>query len=364
MARSQLAIGEVTQSIDGFGDGLRMEEAVNLRLRTPWPLPQAPELTIKLTSALDASDVSAGAGELSSSLLDVGVQLAGTAAPPLPTSSLLDTITSTLASPPLAPLREFQTKASSTAVTAASETVRVDRSGLGEVRVFLRVSSGGLDPRELTDNGDEGDELVLDPQAQREIARVKLEAEERSKEALAEVTAATTSETAKLRSMLELAAAESASLAEERAVVEASLAEAMVRATDAADAAEAKRVEALQIAEAKAATAKAVAAAELADAMARGEELVGATKTAAAVDKERLLAAHAEELRQMERRAAAEVAAAEKELFLAMAKAEEEAAKAKAAHLAEKQELRRQLADAEDRAAKAKAAAIAAIGDL
>lgn len=135
MARSsQLAIGEVTQIIDGFGADLRMEEAVSLRLRTPWPLPQAPELTIKLTSALDASDVSAGAGQLSSSLLDVGVQLAGTVTPPLPTSSLLDSITSALASPPLAPLREFQTKASSTAVTAASETVRVDRCAAARAR--------------------------------------------------------------------------------------------------------------------------------------------------------------------------------------------------------------------------------------
>ncbi|KOO27709.1 hypothetical protein Ctob_007586 [Chrysochromulina tobinii] len=320
---SRVALGEVSQKVDGP----MLEESVRLRLRVPWPLPAAPDLMLKIVSqARDRRGRRRG-------------------------------------------LRDIEAGSQALSVSAASSTVRVTRSALGEVRVFVRTASADGDAKGTVMGAVAAPEAaalagnttsvanrtdasavtaarvaVLGPQALREIARAR-------QEMAAEAAAAL--ETLKAKAA-EAAASEKEELTETYERLRA----------EAAQVAEAELDRQRELFEAKTAAATAVAAAELADALSQAEERLAAAKAAAAEESETLAREAAEALKTAQARAAAEVEAAKLALEMGRIKAEEELAMARSAFLAEKQELVKSLREAEERAEKAKKAAIAAIGNL
>ena len=375
-ARSRVALGDVSQYISGS----TMEERIALRLRTPWPLPAAPDLKLRIASTLEPG---AAIGEVRAVVQEVSVQgvLGGASATSLPAAKLpagrvrealegvlaqLGAAGSTLQElPPSKELRDIAAGSEALALTATSELVRVSRSGLGEVRVFMRtsgVASGDAGPMRAavasaaatsasansTSAGNASAAIVLGPQALREVARVREEVEAAAAATLA----------------AELAAA-AALAAEEKRAIQAQLEDSFARLSqEAAEAAQAELEQASELFEAKVGAAAAVAAAELADAMSQSEETLAAAKAAAADERDSLSKEHAAQLAAVTDKAAAEVAEAQRALDMALVRAEEEMAQARSAFLAEKQQLAAKLFEAEAAAEKAKKAAIAAIGDL
>ena len=384
---SRVALGEVSQRVDG----LMLEESVRLRLRVPWPLPAAPDLMLKIISQLETGvaggEVRAVVQEASLRGVltgEVSARLGSLPALKLPAarvrSALDDALRQlgaageTISALPISKgLRDIEAGSQALSVSAASSTVRVTRSALGEVRVFVRTASADGDAKgtvmgavaapeaaalagsttsfaKRTDASTDASAItaarvaVLGPQALREIARAR-------QEVAAEAAAAL--ETLKAKAA-EAAASEKEELTETYERLRA----------EAAQVAEAELDRQRELFEAKTAAATAVAAAELADALSQAEERLAAAKAAAAEESETMAREAAEALKTAQARAAAEVETANLALQMGKIKAEEELAMARSAFLAEKQELVKSLREAEERAEKAKKAAIAAIGNL
>ena len=371
-ARSRsLAIGECSRQYAAKSDGqLVLEEAVRLRARVPWPLPPAPELQITYVcdvSEVDGMAATASAANLKAALKSVGVKVLSSGSPlpappplaPLPAGRLREGLRRVM--PP--PAARTVQSAEELTVTAACADVHVVRSGLGEVRVYVRQPSdqeerarGNRAAQAAQADGADAPPL-LDPVALREVARAREEAEARGAAALAaaEAEAAAT---------LKMAAAETAALSQTLADAEAALKLADEQSTNAKQQAEADFAAAAELAEARLAATQATAAAELAEAMAKAEQEMAAAGAAAETERAALAAAHRERVAQLEAKAQTDVAEAQQALAMAKAQAEETLAEARAAFAAEKQELGQRVQLAEERAAKAKAAAAAAIGDL
>ena len=380
---SRVALGEVSQKVDGP----MLEESVRLRLRVPWPLPAAPDLMLKIVSQLETGvaggEVRAVVQEASLRGVltgEVSARLGSLPALKLPAARVRSALDDALrqlgaaaeaisALPILKGLRDIEAGSQALSVSAASSTVRVTRSALGEVRVFVRTASADGDAKGTVMGAVAAPEAaalagnttsvanrtdasavtaarvaVLGPQALREIARAR-------QEVAAEAAAAL--ETLKAKAA-EAAASEKEELTETYERLRA----------EAAQVAEAELDRQRELFEAKTAAATAVAAAELADALSQAEERLAAAKAAAAEESETLAREAAEALKTAQARAAAEVEAAKLALEMGRIKAEEELAMARSAFLAEKQELVKSLREAEERAEKAKKAAIAAIGNL
>ena len=310
-ARSRVAIGEVSQTIRAA----RVEERVALRLRVPWPLPAAPELQMSLTSALESTSD----GQLRCTLQSVEARLEGAAPLSLPLGQLHEALPAVLPEPLAAlPFASDVARAVEDArlgsVTALGGGLRVDRSRLGEVRVYVMQS-----PSESREDGRGVGVAALE-----EVAQLRL--------AVGEAQEA-------LKTFKEQAA-------------------------DSTRVMEAAHAQAIQVAEAEHAAALAAAAAELGEAMAAANDKLAAAMVEAAADRAAMAAEHTRVLDAAKAKAAEEIASSEREMAMVKARAEQEASAAKATHLAEKQALSVRLMEAEDRAAKAKAAAQAAIGDL
>lgn len=373
---SRVAIGDVSQRFSATKGGteLEMEETIGLRLRVPWPLPPAPQLEVTFHSSIRQDD--AQVNLLNANLRDVAVTVTRGAggngaltrnakrSMAFPAGRLRDRLDSAVPAP-LAQLptsraiRQLDEAASRLSITAACSTVRVVRSGLGEVRVFARefsstnVKDGRAAQATASTVATSKVPPALDATALREIARVREEAEARGAEALQAAEKAAAKAAEETARMLELAAAENVALGEAKAEVEA----ALKRAED-------ELVSAVELAEAKLAAARAFAEAELAEALERASEEQAAAQAAFQADRSSRLADHREQILAIQTKAQADASEAQQTLALAKAQAEEDAAAARAAFAAEKQELGQRLQEAEARAAKAKAAAQAAIGDL
>ena len=380
---SRVALGEVSQTVDG----LVLEEIVRLRLRVPWPLPAAPDLVLKIVSQLETG---AAGGEVRAVVQEaslrgvlngeVAARLGSLPALKLPAGRVRSALDDALrqlgaagetirALPISKGLRDIEAGSQALSVSAASSSVRVTRSALGEVRVFVRSASADGDAKgavaasdaaalagSTTSAANRTDAsavtaarvAVLGPQALREIVRARQEVAAESAAAL---------ETVKAK------AAEAA--ASEKEELRAELTETYERLrAEAAKVAETELDRQRELFEAKTAAAAAVAAAELADALSQAEARLAAAKAAAAEESETMAREAAEELKTAQVRAAAEVEAAKLALEMGRIKAEEELAMARSAFFAEKQELVKSLREAEERAEKAKKAAIAAIGNL
>ena len=379
---SRVALGEVSQTVDG----LVLEEIVRLRLRVPWPLPAAPDLVLKIVSQLETG---AAGGEVRAVVQEaslrgvlngeVAARLGSLPALKLPAGRVRSALDDALrqlgaagetirALPISKGLRDIEAGSQALSVSAASSSVRVTRSALGEVRVFVRSASADGDAKgavaasdaaalagSTTSAANRTDAsavtaaraAVLGPQALREIVRARQEVAAESAAAL---------ETVKAK------AAEAA--ASEKEELRAELTETYELRAEAAKVAETELDRQRELFEAKTAAAAAVAAAELADALSQAEARLAAAKAAAAEESETMAREAAEELKTAQVRAAAEVEAAKLALEMGRIKAEEELAMARSAFLAEKQELVKSLREAEERAEKAKKAAIAAIGNL
>ena len=106
------------------GGELRLEETIALRWRAPWPLPAAPALQLRVTSSLQLRGAEVRARP---STLRATVE--GQAEAPWAVG--LDAVREALVGSGLGAL---QSEASTHTVTAASPTVHVTRSALGEVR--------------------------------------------------------------------------------------------------------------------------------------------------------------------------------------------------------------------------------------
>eukprot|EP00316_Scyphosphaera_apsteinii_P008662 CAMPEP_0119340860 /NCGR_PEP_ID=MMETSP1333-20130426/101170_1 /TAXON_ID=418940 /ORGANISM="Scyphosphaera apsteinii, Strain RCC1455" /LENGTH=444 /DNA_ID=CAMNT_0007352707 /DNA_START=128 /DNA_END=1462 /DNA_ORIENTATION=+ len=334
-ARSALQLGEVSQTIGGDGV-LTMEEEISLRSRVPWPLPKAPECLVSIMS--DIRDINAS-GQLCLTLSSVKLRVLTFPAVTLPIASMRKSL------PPLYTQRPGQLESGSgrLRVSALSRTVRVMRSGAGDFRVFVRKPEGT--PANKAEQ--------LDAAALGNLALARKQAEEKRE-----------SEKEELSQKLRLAAATAVALAEEKEDLERTLRQNEEAAAKAATAAAVELQEATRLAEAKVAAVQAVAAAELAEERNRAEEKMAEAAMAAKAQKEQMLAEHTKAITEVEMRAAADVTAAQRELDLAKARAEESTAAAREAFAVEKRVLTQKIVDAEEKVDKAKQAALAAIGNL
>ena len=156
-----MALGEVSQKVDGP----MLEESVRLRLRVPWPLPAAPDLMLKIVSQLETGvaggEVRAVVQEASLRGVltgEVAARLGSLPALKLPAARVRSALDDALrqlgaaaeaisALPILKGLRDIEAGSQALSVSAASSTVRVTRSALGEVRVFVRTASADGDAK-------------------------------------------------------------------------------------------------------------------------------------------------------------------------------------------------------------------------
>ena len=364
-----VALGDIEQRVAGDDDGeLHLEEKLALRWRVPWPLPAAPALQLRVTSSLQVRGAEVRA--LPSTL---GATVEGQAE--VPWAVGLDTVREALVGSGLGAL---QSEASTHTVTAASQTVHVTRSALGEVRVFARdvpfdpeAAAGGAATGGAAAGVAARRAAAIDPRALAEIARFRREVEVAAAAAEGEVAAAAAREVARARGQ---AAAAAAAAADEAAVATRAAAREAAVARRLREA-EAAAVSKLAEAEAAAAAAAASAAAQLAESEERAAAEVARAAAAAEEELERtrrlefekrhaMSARHAETRMDLERRLQAAQAAAAQEFERTSARVEREATAARAAYLAEREELERNLVAARETAARCKRAARAAIDGI
>ena len=382
-----LTLGDVTQKLMRLhdGGGLQIEDSILLHAHAPWPLQPPPALAITFRCEAQASVTahaetsSADGGVLLAKLRDVSARMPSlprglgslvTKGATLPVAQAYERLPTVVGQQlrsvsslhrTLAPLRTLQ-EGVPWRTTAASETVRVQRDESGAMRVFVRTYVSGT--QESASSVAAAAVAAAPAIGPRELMRARKEAAATATAEVERVSTAAAAEIAELKDMLALAAASEAALAEEKVEVARQLEGAQASAAAAAAAAAAELADQVELAEARAAAATAEAEAAIAEVKAAAEAKLSSARAAAQAEQQAMSAAHMEALQQIEAEAARTATAAQQELALAKAAAEEAAAAARVTFAAEKQALTARLNEAEERAAKAKAAAIAAIGDL
>ena len=376
-ARGVALLG-VSQNVRTSSKGkLIVEESISTRAQVPWPLPPAPAVEIICRTQLDAATLQATSINFGLQKVDVRVPSIARAEATIPFAQLRDWLDSALparemmqtlvdAVAPLKALRTKESGATNLRLTAASDSVRVIRSGNGEIRVFARGGGGGIAAATKASSAaaKAGTSPLLDAEALKEVARVRKETEASAARVLAAAAEEAEADRAQMEALLDLAAAAEAAVSEEKEDVLRQLSALEQRAAEAAAAAESTLTQAMELAEAKAAAAQAVAAAELAEAVAKADEELNAAQATATQEQQELSRQHSKVLQKAEASAAEAIAAAAQELAMLRAAAEAEAAAARTAFAEEKRVLMAELDETKKMANKAKAAAIAALGEL